>query len=548
MASQGMALNGWDVVFNMGLTEINRSLGTQYEDLKKSSAFSNQIKIESKTQRREKSCSITRFEVEYGYPKLEFLENNTERVSLEMQILKGSFQSCDFAGKCEDSTEDKLDCDPKKEIAGQVLKATVPIDQIEGKVAPSKPGAKTYSVVLDFAKGAFSVESLQLSDEQKLDFNKAIQAYFTTHPVQYLINTLDLSDIATLPDLRPNRFVFKNLKTPAGERMLQLFIQTADRTAIDRSQAFLNNVSEPIPFGFECSLMISSKVFFGSVLPASNTSSGWSLKEVDPGGKKAWYAEYTGGNLTGTADFTKANFTQPGYRQGFGINDQPQPCGITYVFKRNQSIVWPVAGMTIKTSGDGKPRLNFEKTEHVSAETEYVIDLCGYNTPQHMAFGANVNVSAGGTLTMSVDGVGKAQKVKIALDNKSFDIGGRMTGGGPCGCDDLEAQLNQAIKAQVPSQMSNQLNITFEAISLFASTTSCSPRRTSSRSRKPTRRATWWCSATSRRMSDAAETEADSGSRIRESRIVTAPWPSGWQGFASNPSAEQPLCQLVQDG
>src|SRR5262249_30110559 len=91
MASQGSALNGWDVVFNMGLTEINRSLGAQYEDLKKSSAFSNQIKIESKTQRRAKSCSITRFEVEYGYPKLEFLENNSERVALEMQILKGSF-------------------------------------------------------------------------------------------------------------------------------------------------------------------------------------------------------------------------------------------------------------------------------------------------------------------------------------------------------------------------------------------------------------------------------------------------------------------------
>lgn len=47
-------------------------------------------------------------------------------------------------------------------------------------------------------------------------------------------------------------------------------------------------------------------------------------------------------------------------------------------------------------------------------------------------------------------------------------VTGYLSGGGPSGSDDLQDQGNQKIKEQVPSQITAQLNVNFEAVSLFA--------------------------------------------------------------------------------
>src|SRR5262249_37534237 len=159
------------------------------------------------------------------------------------------------------------------------------------------------------------------------------------------------------------QFLFKNLMTERRQRILQLFINTGRRAALDGSRTFLNNAPEPIPLDYDCSLMISSRVFFGAVLPAS--ASGWTLRGDDPNKDRPedkkdmalpWTATYTGGQLTGTVDFSSANFQVDHTIPGDFTADV---CVWKYAFSATETIAWPVKDMTLKPNSDGVMRLSF---------------------------------------------------------------------------------------------------------------------------------------------------------------------------------------------
>ena len=54
------------------------------------------------------------------------------------------------------------------------------------------------------------------------------------------------------------------------------------------------------------------------------------------------------------------------------------------------------------------------------------------------------------------------------MTSQAVTVTGHLAGGGPSGSDDLQAQVNQQVKAQVPPQVVKQLNVSFDAVSLFA--------------------------------------------------------------------------------
>ena len=83
-------------------------------------------------------------------------------------------------------------------------------------------------------------------------------------------------------------------------------------------------------------------------------------------------------------------------------------------------------------------------------------------------FSSDVTISASAKLPIAGEGKGRNQTLKIAVNNQSINVSGHMSGGGPCGCDDLQARLNSEIKKQIPSQMVNQLSVSFGPVSLFA--------------------------------------------------------------------------------
>ena len=78
-----------------------------------------------------------------------------------------------------------------------------------------------------------------------------------------------------------------------------------------------------------------------------------------------------------------------------------------------------------------------------------------------------LNISA--DIPLSISGSGREQTIKFSLTNKDVSIGGHLSGGGPCGCgDDLQATFNQQLNSQLPGQITNQVNVSFNDVSVFA--------------------------------------------------------------------------------
>ena len=98
MFAQGSCTNGWDVVFNLSLDQINRTLKSQYDSLMKDRKFKNTITVDTE-QSFPGVTVITRFIINYGFPLLVFSVNNDNTANLNMQILEGSsIQKCSRIG------------------------------------------------------------------------------------------------------------------------------------------------------------------------------------------------------------------------------------------------------------------------------------------------------------------------------------------------------------------------------------------------------------------------------------------------------------------
>ena len=80
---------------------------------------------------------------------------------------------------------------------------------MEGKITKEGKELQILKVVLDMSQGAFTVENIDISDEEKVDLNAAIKAYFSENPVVYLINALDLTSVPVIDGLKPKGFLFR---------------------------------------------------------------------------------------------------------------------------------------------------------------------------------------------------------------------------------------------------------------------------------------------------------------------------------------------------
>ncbi len=458
MADRGTVTNNWDVVYNMSLSKINESFVKQFEKYKSNPSFSNRIQMEVRTKVKTNVYAIKKFDITYGYPSLNFLANNPNHASLTC-LINGSIT------ECMQIKEEPAECDPPISVKEETLKATIPISRITGVVNPAQPGSKVYTVMLSMAEGTFTAENMDLSDEEKVEFNMKLKAYFSQNPVVFIINSLDLSNIGTLPDLMPNEFLFKTLTTPGNNQILQLFIQTAGRRVLSDSQAFLNDVPEPIPAGHDSSLIISSKVFFNSVLPAS-IQGGWRLKGVNPpADRKPWHSEFTEGNVRGNVDTSSlTDRSSNGYTSI-----------VTRVFmnmNESNEVSWSISGMSVAPTGRGTMMLMFKQEKDIPFVTKTDTTMCSIigckTTPSSHSYSTKITVTINAAMPLALSGEGKSQNIAINISNKSVSIDGRMSGGGPCGCDDMQAQLNKAINAQIPGQITNVLNVPFSQVSVFA--------------------------------------------------------------------------------
>ncbi len=459
----GTVTNGWDVVFNMGLTQINSALRKQYKALKHDTRYKNTISAQTRTKVVEGVWSIKKFYLEYGYPLLNFQANNNSTVQLQMPIEKGSQTNCIQVG----SEPEK--CDPPSSMAGKTLTAVVNLSKVMGVTTIDGKEHNLLKVELDMAQGAFTVDNMEISDEEKVALNAAIKAYFAENPVVYLVNALDLSNVPVIDAMKPNGFLFKVLRTEANVDILQLFIQTGTRALLNPTLTFLNNVPEPLPLDNQVSLLIRSELFFSDVLSSAMNKSGWSLvgrKSSEPG-KAAW-GEFTRAPVSASnvdlSSLTQTTTTSTEYSGS---------CTITKYYFPDNKVTWDLSGMTLKPQADGQMLLSGSKTQSMEVDTysTYSYWPCIFGDCSRSWYGsfrndATSNVQA--FAPVSIGGSGREQQINISMQSRAVTVTGHVAGGGPSGSDDLEAKVNQQVKAQVPQQIVTQMNVSFTAVSLFA--------------------------------------------------------------------------------
>lgn len=158
------------------------------------------------------------------------------------------------------STEESWD-DPVNVDEEAYILAYLPLGKAAGMVNDSE-SENILSAIIDFAKGSFVAKNMKVINNNNAALSKALEEYFANNPVKFIINSLNMNQRSVLDDLKPSKFFFKTLITAQGTQILQLFIMTNLRENLNYSLANLNNVSEPIPMGSECSLFISSERFF----------------------------------------------------------------------------------------------------------------------------------------------------------------------------------------------------------------------------------------------------------------------------------------------
>jgi hypothetical protein len=498
-------LNDWDVVFNMGLEKINTVLKEQYDKLKEDDKqYGGKITADTSVEGAKIGDILTydlqKFNINYGYPELQFLTNNPKGGSLEMKITSGTVQAGKrYVGENTENDKEFLimlakqaglpeSAVKEEKIHGEIklvlqfyndsvpldtkatLQSVINIEQVKGLVDGNE---NILSVVLDMSKGTFKAKDIQItmSDKQKDAFSDAVKTYFSNHPVKFIINHLDLSKIATLDDLKPHQFLFKAYQTKQGNRMLQLFIQTNKREAFDYVQTFISpDVPEPIPYDSECSLMINSRIFFGSVLPGSIAR--WKLHGEKPQELTAtWNAKFTSATISGNVDLSsldKYESTGGGYMQ-----TRWKDFYYSYAPVGGNPVRWNLKDMTITAAIGGKLEMKLDKKDTFQFNEHVRIKKCNYGgcTPagsRDKTYNTDVTLHVSASLPIKITGSEREQEIKIDMKSGNISASARTSGGGPCGSRDLQAKVNNEMKPQLDDQLTKNLDVNFSGVSVFA--------------------------------------------------------------------------------
>lgn len=474
MYAQGSCTNGWDVVFNMGLEQINASLLDQYQALSNNPSWSNVIHFDDGPYEGGfGSEEYYEYHLLYDYPLLQFTYGDEgasiiqdDSVVLLMRLLPGSYYKHYATKGGEVDIIEEFDL-----VNGEYLVAFIDIEK--ARITIEGSGNEALNVQLDLAEGSFELgnhPNFVLTDVQAKNFNQAVQSYFKGNPVVLTLNTLDLSHVPTLDALKPKDCLLKIYESQSERQMLQLFIMTGDRKLPSSSQMQLNNIPEPLPVGSECSMMIRSELVFDEVFPESLQNPGWTLEGVEGDGEHPpWSGIFSSALVSVNLDLRAleeeythedehGNITQR-IKDSYSVTENPVDLSL--------------ANSTITIQSDGQLAYDGSQFQTIDYTlTQEVTDfpcLVGNCTTEHdYEYSTELTLDCSATLSLSIDGSGREQTILIKTSGQSVVVKGDLSGDGTCHSDSTENKVQQQIQAQVPSQIANQLQFKFDAISLFA--------------------------------------------------------------------------------
>ena len=477
--AQGV-LKGWDCVLNMLEEPVNKFLAAQYKEkypTQKPMVVEVGFCVPSPSPIPSFPGTIfnyTKFSVNLAQPLLEFQTNNHNYVKVTQLIQSGFIQSGSMFSPVENQPcpiplnieNPDIKWSPKKNIdisKGPKLAGTVGLGMVQGVVDPILPdGSKgnkndSHSVVLDFTKGSFVAENLDI-DTDNATLNLQLSNWFINNPIQYLINTVVFNDATTLKSLQPTKFKLNVLTTNSLKNILQVFITTS---GVQQSNLTIN-VNEPIPDGYHNSLMINTKIMFNNIFVDSfnKGTSNLQVASVDPKNDyTTWSAKVTEGTVSGEAKFTNTSDSE------------------TRINSSGNTITWPLKDLTFTpTINDGiqltyntSQNVGFQNRRHSCTSTEYGT-YCSWSSWRD--YSVDVDVKLTGYYPLEVINSGKKQEIQIASRPPVVTVTPPdLKPTGPCECNDndLKIQVGNILEAQVPTKLQESMGgIKFSPISVFA--------------------------------------------------------------------------------
>jgi hypothetical protein len=478
MKSAGAALKGWDCVLNMLEAPVNEFLAAQHKDkygpngdMTVSVGFAQKFKVGPSY-----IAAYTEVGVVLGEPLLQFLENNSATVQVTQQIKSGYTRTGSKSVGADwvvpavpDLTDPAIEWEPKTDIVitgtpAPTVTGNVALAMVAGLVKSKQTGStdSTHSVVLDFGKGAFVANNMNISTDNAA-LNLQISNWFATNAISYIVNTVDFSDTTTLKSLQPSSFKLNVLTTNSSKVILQVFIAT---TSAQPSNITIN-VNEPIPDAFDNSLMINTKIVFENIFVQSFNNGGKNIQvaAVDPGKDfTVWQAKITTGSVTGDVDFSSENTDKIQYR----------------IAESGNGITWSIDGLTFSCSKDPSLTLAYASPVRTipfqARRWVNAVSGRGYYNPAHWGswsdYTVDVTVTMNGAYPLTVGGDADLQTLQIASTPPTMTIiPPNIQPAGACECNDNALKLKVAgmLAKSVPAAVQAQMaGIKFQAVSLFA--------------------------------------------------------------------------------
>jgi hypothetical protein len=466
---------GWDVVFSMGLNQVNKNFYKQYQDRIKNPVFlrctgdiTKEFTDSNGTKHR------TRFNFEFLAPKLEFILNNPNSAIVTFPIKKGHYVYYRWITdqwklwKTADITE-------ADEFS---VEGHIPLAILQGKVL------NKLNISLELNSGRFSSQHFKPGTDNP-GINDALEQYFTEDLENgyevYNLGTLDMNKYTVLESLKPSKITFNVYQSPSERDMLQIFIATTGRPP----RATLLNLQEPYPSMFESSLIISSKIAFSDIIPTSigNAGIGLVLTGVEPANNehldKAWSTKASAGSISGQFPPIVVDYSCIPYH-GEGLK-----CSEGYVAVPGDVATLPLNGMLFTTpSGewDVKMKMHMDKTNYkFKYGSRY--KFCGmfqsnWSSIFYSDFNLKISVDLAADLKFEVSGKsevsGKRQNQVVQLSpiatTESLINGDLEPPAGACKCNDRELQKTflYRLRSGMTPRLTSMLKKDFSSISLFA--------------------------------------------------------------------------------
>jgi hypothetical protein len=320
-AMQGKSrLYGWDAVFNYTEDKVNALLKAEYDKLKK--ANQGHLVIPERTDTTQPdpttgNSNYTTWSMTLGAPRVEFLDNNNQYATVYLDILDAKY-------------EQGIETKDGKKIAVTVFPPPPlpPGAHIKGdvKLASAKGTVDKQSVVIDLPAGSWQMSLVDVSSGNPA-FNTYLTNQLATVSTAYPLGTIATTANTDLPALTPTTFNFAVTKSDSDLLLLQLFIVTDGAEGL---HLYLDEVGEPVPAGFDCSLMISSRILFDRILPASFVAakSLLTIGGVDPNdAHKAWTAQAKSGSVSVPLSVTDSDYRidSPASASMTGLSISPGP-------------------------------------------------------------------------------------------------------------------------------------------------------------------------------------------------------------------------------